>query len=178
MPYFDSYRHRLYYREQGSGPLLLILHGNTASSALHSGELDHFGGSAHAVALDFWGCGRSERCEVWPEDWWARAGLDAVECVEHLGEERAVLVGTSGGAIAALWAAILRPERVLAVVADSAVPHQPPSSLRAEVANRARHAPEQVAFWQQAHGDDWAQVVSADVISSTDVCVKSRAPFS
>ena len=33
MPYVTHDDHRLFYREQGNGPLLLILPGNTASSA-------------------------------------------------------------------------------------------------------------------------------------------------
>jgi pimeloyl-ACP methyl ester carboxylesterase len=162
MPTIDANGQSLFYREEGRGPLLLILHGNTASSASHAGELAYFGSYAHAVALDLPGCGRSGRSPVWPVDWWAKAGAAAAACVAALGEERAVVMGTSGGAVAALWAAILRPERVLAVIADSFVEREPPDLLRAEVANRARRTPDQVLFWQHAQGDDWQQVVDAD----------------
>ena len=41
---------RLAYRTSGSGVLLLILPGNTASSAYHTGELEHFGERFHAVS--------------------------------------------------------------------------------------------------------------------------------
>jgi hypothetical protein len=46
---------RLAYRTNGSGALLLILPGNTALSAYHTGELEHFGERFHAVSPDFRG---------------------------------------------------------------------------------------------------------------------------
>ena len=49
-----------------------------------------------------------------------------------------------------------------AVIADSCVERWSPEQLQAAVAERARRTPEQVAFWQHAHGNDWQQVVNAD----------------
>ncbi|HEY3340948.1 MAG TPA: alpha/beta hydrolase [Anaerolineae bacterium] len=162
MTYFTSSNHRLFYREQGSGPLLLILHGNTASTALHSGELVYFAQHYHAVALDFLGCGQSDRLAMWPLDWWAQGGRDAAALVQHLGYERALVMGTSGGAIAALWMAIEAPLRVQAVIADSTVEHETADWIERELRNRRQLTPEQRGFWRQAHGDDWQQVVNAD----------------
>ncbi|HEY3289343.1 MAG TPA: alpha/beta hydrolase [Anaerolineae bacterium] len=162
MPYFNSNGHRLFYREQGSGPLLIILHGNTASSAHHSGELDYFGRYNYAVAPDFLGCGRSDRLTVWPDDWWEQAGRDAAALVTHLGSRRAIVMGTSGGAIAALWMAIQHPQLVQAVIADSCVERQDLVFTEQLIADRLRFTPDQVGFWQQGHGDDWEQVVRAD----------------
>ena len=42
MPNFIHNSQRLFYREQGEGPLLLILPGNTASSACHPEEVAYF----------------------------------------------------------------------------------------------------------------------------------------
>src|SRR6266542_6303436 len=98
MPYFHSDHHRLFYREHGSGPLLLVLHGNTASSAHHQCELDYFGQHYHAVAMDFLGCGQSDRLDVWPVDWWTLGAHDAAALAQHLGYEKALVMGTSGGA--------------------------------------------------------------------------------
>ncbi len=161
MPYFHT-DHRLFYREQGRGRLLLILPGNTASSAHHDGELTHFGKRYHAVALDFAGTGRSDRLARWSDDWWARGAGDAAALVAHLGYGRCVAVGTSGGGLVALWLAILHPERVAAVVADSCVERFPPGWLQQVVKTRNQRTPDQVAFWRAAHGDDWQQVVEAD----------------
>ena len=95
MPYFTSNHHRLFYREQGSGPLLLILHGNTASSAHHAliGDLDYFARRYRVVAPDFLGCGQSDRLAMWPLDWWAQGGRDAAALVQHLGDEESARDG-------------------------------------------------------------------------------------
>jgi pimeloyl-ACP methyl ester carboxylesterase len=162
MPYFTHDDHRLFYRRQGEGPLLLLLPGNTASSAHMQGELDHFGARFHAVALDFWGTGRSERMAPWPLDWWAQGARDAAALVEALGYADCVAMGTSGGGIVALLMALLAPERVAAVVADSCGEHYPPEALLHIVAQRAQAGPQMEAFWQYGHGEDWAQVVEAD----------------
>lgn len=162
MPFIKLNGHTLFYREQGSGPLLIILPGNTASSACHERELTEFGRSHHAVALDLLGTGQSQRMEIWPKDWWHQAARDALALIPALGQQQAILVGTSGGAVAALWAAILEPAKVKAVIADSLTETQPPESLRAEVRARGQKTPGQVEFWSRAHGTDWEQVVEAD----------------
>jgi valacyclovir hydrolase len=162
MPYFTTHGNRLFYREQGKGQLLLLLHGNTASSAHHMGELEYFGRRYHAVALDFLGCGKSDRVEVWPDDWWIQGGHDAAALVSHLGHDRASLMGTSGGAITALWTAILHPERVQALIADSCVERQSASFTEHLIQERLRFTPDQIGFWRDGHGDDWEQVVRAD----------------
>ncbi len=162
MPNFVHDGHRLFYREHGKGPLLLILPGNTASSALHEGELDHFGARYRAVALDFWGTGQSDRLDSWPGNWWEQGAHDAAALMEHLGYRQGLVMGTSGGGVVALLMAILYPERVLGVIADSCVEHLPAPTFSHETQKRAQRTPGQVAFWQKAHGDDWTQVVEAD----------------
>lgn len=162
MGFFSASGHRLAYREHGSGPLLIILPGNTASSALHEGELEYFGKQFHTLALDFLGTGQSERLRVWPADWWQQGARDALALIEALGKDQAILVGTSGGAVAALWAAVYAPERVRAVIADSTGERVGPDLLRIEIANRAHKTPDQERFWSAAHGADWEQVVESD----------------
>ncbi len=162
MPYFIHNDNRLFYREQGKGPLLLILPGNTASSACHEAELAYFGQRYHAVSIDFLGTGQSDRVAVWPDEWWEQGARDAKALVEHLGQERCLVMGASGGAIAALLMAILFPKHVQAIVADSCVERFSPEMLRKNVEGRSRRTPAQIAFWQRAHGDNWQQVVEAD----------------
>lgn len=163
MPYFDWNGHSLYYREQGDGPLFLLLPGNTASSACHGGELDHFGGRFHVAVLDFLGTGGSGRVAEWADDWWEQGAHQARALVEHLGYGQCIAVGTSGGGVAALLLAILYPQVVRGVVADSCAATFPEDLLREVVApGRAQRTEEQVAFWEQAHGLDWEQVVDAD----------------
>ncbi len=162
MPWFYHNNHHLFYREQGIGPLLLILPGNTASSACHLGELEYFSSRYHVTALDFWGSGQSDRLENWPVSWWSEGAHDAAALVEHLGEDQALVMGCSGGAMVALLMAILHPERVQAVIADSEIEHYSPEWLQRMAAGRKRRTPGQVSFWSSAHGVDWEQVVDAD----------------
>jgi pimeloyl-ACP methyl ester carboxylesterase len=162
MPYLTVSGRRLFYQEQGEGPLLFILPGNTASSACHPGELNYFSRRFRAVSIDFWGTGRSDRSPAWPVNWWEVAAGDITALIEHLGRDQGLLVGTSGGAAAALLAAILHPEKVKAVVADSEVEVYPLQSMQPLIADRSRRTADQVSFWRNAHGDDWEQVVEAD----------------
>jgi pimeloyl-ACP methyl ester carboxylesterase len=163
MPHFEWRGHRLYYREQGEGDLLLILHGNTASSFCHQGELAHFGARYRAVAMDVLGVGQSDRVPVWDDDWWAQGAAQASALLSHLGHLHCIAVGTSGGGVIALLMAIRFPGSVRSVVADSCVERLTPRMLRQGVIHdRARRTPYQVAFWAQAHGVDWEQVVRAD----------------
>lgn len=174
MPFFESQGRRLFYRAQGQGSLLLILPGNTAASIHHQGELDYFGQRWRAVSFDYWGTGRSARCADWPVDWYQQCADDAAALVDHLGSGGCSAVGTSGGAIVALWLAIRHPGLVTAVIADSGASHFTPAWRAQMLAERAQRAPGQIEFWQAAHGDDWEQVVTADTdmllrLGSTDL---------
>ena len=125
MSYFTTNGHKLHFWERGEGPLMLILPGSTAASVHYSGELNYFCHNFHVAALDFWGTGDSERLEVWPDTWWEKAAKDAAALIDHLGSEKAVVMGSSGGGIVALLAAAMFPEKVSAVIADSTVEHWP-----------------------------------------------------
>ena len=162
MPHFYHNEHKLFYRQAGRGPVLLILPGNTATSACHSSELDYFGQTYHTVSLDFWGTGQSDHFFPWPDDWWEQSVHDAVALIKHLGASQALVMGTSGGAIVALLTAILYPTLVRGVVADSVVEHFPAPFLSDEIKERARRTKDQISFWSWANGVDWEDVVDAD----------------
>ncbi len=162
MPQLVCRGHRLFYRQEGRGALLLILPGNTASSAHHRGELEHFGRRFWAVSPDFWGTGASERLNVWPDDWHEQAAHDVAALVEHLGTSSAYVMGASGGGVIALLMAILHPRVVRAVIADSCGEWYPADAWHQRIAERRQRTPGQVAFWRAGHGDDWEQVVEAD----------------
>ncbi len=168
---------RVAWREQGSGPPLLILPGSTASSAHHAGELAHFGRRFRALALDLPGTGLSERLDVWPAEWWERGAEAALALRRHLALPPAVLVGTSGGAVVALHAAAREPAAVRAVVADSAVTRYDPELLRRVVGLRRVFAPEAEPFWRQGHGEDWERVIEADGAFLEGVGARGGDPF-
>jgi valacyclovir hydrolase len=161
MPYIKHKNHRLFYREAGTGPLMLILPGNTATSACMQGEVAYFGERFHTIAMDFWGTGQSDRLATWPDDWFQQAAHDAAALIRHLGGP-AIVVGTSGGADVALWMAVLYPDLITAVIADSNIEVFPPDQLKAGIREREARTPGQIGFWQFAHGENWEQPVDAD----------------
>lgn len=162
MPTFINDGLSLFYREKGHGSLLLILPGNTASSVCHEGELDCFSQYYHAVSVDFRGTGKSQRLSSWPDDWWSKCADDVASLISHLGENKCIVMGTSGGANIALLLAIRYPMNVSSVIADSCAEYFYPEDLRKEVANRGLQTKEQIEFWKYANGDDWEDVVRAD----------------
>jgi pimeloyl-ACP methyl ester carboxylesterase len=163
MPHFQWNGHRLFYRERGEGELLLVLPGNTASSACHEGELAYWSDRYRVVVLDYLGTGGSDRVSSWADDWYDQGAHQAAALVEHLGYLHCRVMGTSGGAVVALLMAALYPKRVRAVVADSFGERFPPERVQVHlIADRTQRLPGQVSFWKAAHGADWEQVVDTD----------------
>lgn len=162
MPYFSFQGMQLHYRDRGDGPLVVLLPGNTASSAHLQGDVDRLAARYRAVALDLPGTGQSDRIAAWPDDWWGLGAAATAALIEHLGAPPAIVLGSSGGGVIALRLALDAPERVRAVVADSCVDRRDPADLLAAADGRDLHDPGGAAFWAQGHGPDWAQVVTAD----------------
>jgi pimeloyl-ACP methyl ester carboxylesterase len=152
----------LFCREAGAGAPLLIIPGNTASSACHGGELAHFAARYRAICPDLPGTGQSGRLDTWPKDWWAASAAAIIAFLDQRQIARCAVIGTSGGAAIALLAALAAPTRITAVIADSVVPHFPANQVRAQLVARAEQTPAQQSFWSLAHGADWKQVVAAD----------------
>lgn len=163
MPYFLWNHRRIFYREKGNGPLLVLLPGNTSSSVNMQADVAYFSTRFKTVALDFLGTGRSDRVEVWADKWWLQGAHQVRGLVEALGVEDCILVGTSGGAVAALLAAIHHAEIVRAVVADSFLPYLDKEMLESSlIPDRINPNTGQIMFWEAAHGPYWKQVVEAD----------------
>jgi len=163
MPFLEREGQELFYRERGKGPLLIVLPGNTSSSACHRGELEFFSRWYHAVSMDFRGTGKSGRMERWPDDWWEVSADDVAALAHHLGgDQGAIVAGTSGGGVIALKTALRNPEVVNAVLADSCIKKMPPGWVDRLLEERRAETPEQVGFWSFAHGEDWRSPVAGD----------------
>ncbi|GAA2811943.1 alpha/beta hydrolase [Kitasatospora aburaviensis] len=121
---------RLHLVEQGTGPLVLLVHGFPESWYSWRRQLPALAAAGYrAVALDVRGYGRSSR----PAATDAYRMLDLVEdnvaLVRALGEERAVVVGHDWGANIAAASALLHPE-VFRAVGLLSVPYAPPGGPR------------------------------------------------
>ena len=180
MAYLDYKSHKLFFCEKGKGPLLIILPGNTSSSVWHQGELEYFSSKYQVAVLDFLGTGRSDRLNMWYDDWWYEGACQAKALVEHLNKNKCIVMGTSGGAVSALLMAIHFPQYVSSVIADSCIELFSPQLLQNAVKDRNQYTAEQITFWEKAHGDDWEQVVNADnsmllrMASRGGYCFKGR----
>ncbi|WP_129839736.1 alpha/beta hydrolase [Streptomyces sp. RFCAC02] len=116
---------RTHLVEQGSGPLVLLVHGFPESWYSWRRQLPALAAAGYrAAAIDVRGYGRSSR----PADPAAYRMLDLVEdaaaVVRALGEETAVVVGHDWGATIAANSALVRPD-VFRAAALLSVPYTP-----------------------------------------------------
>src|SRR6201991_382719 len=109
--FFSLDGQRLPYTAHGSGPrLTVLLHGLLFSQYMHETLARSLAARGHrVVTLDLLGHGESDR----PRDKWRYAmpafGREVIALLDELGEEEAVLLGTSLGANVALEAASTSP---------------------------------------------------------------------
>jgi pimeloyl-ACP methyl ester carboxylesterase len=143
MPYFRFEGQRLAYTEFGGGPAavtaggergrtarsaaaasrpVILLHGLLLSQEMHRPLAQALAAKGNRVlTLDLLGHGLSDR----PRDMWrysmATYGRQVVGLMDHLGIERAAVMGTSLGANAALEVAAATPERLQGLVIEMPV---------------------------------------------------------
>ena len=121
---------RIHLVEQGSGPLVLLVHGFPESWYSWRHQLPALAAAGYrAVAIDVRGYGRSSR----PADPAAYRMLDLVEdnvaVVRALGARTAVIVGHDWGSPIASTSALVRPD-VFTAVGLLSVPYKPPGGPR------------------------------------------------
>ena len=91
--------------------------------------------------------------------------MQAIHLLKLLGCQNVCIIGTSGGAIAALNMALDRPDLIRAVVADSFMGEASREDFirnlpaQREIGKRHREAQ---LFWETQHGMDWERVVDWD----------------
>jgi pimeloyl-ACP methyl ester carboxylesterase len=122
---------RLHYIERGSGPVLVLLHGNgvLANDFEHSGLLDKAAEHYRVIAFDRPGFGYSERprSKVWTPAAQARLLHHALQ---EIGVDSAIVLGHSWGTLVALSLALDVPDFVRGLVLLSGYYYP---SLRADV---------------------------------------------
>ena len=115
MSYFLYQGHQIYYEDIGKGKPVVFLHGNTASSKMFQFLLPFYS-QYRVILIDFLGNGRSERLTSFPENIWIEWGKQTIALVEHIRTTephfRPSLIGTSGGAWAAINAALEASEKI------------------------------------------------------------------
>ncbi|MEU3524934.1 alpha/beta hydrolase [Streptomyces sp. NPDC038707] len=134
---------RIHLVEQGSGPLVLLLHGFPESWYTWRHQLPALASAGYrAVAIDVRGYGRSSKPEAVEAYRMLELVADNVAVVEGLGERSAVVVGHDWGATIAAMSTLTRPD-VFRAVGLLGVPYTPPGGPRpSEVFARTRGAGE------------------------------------
>ncbi len=150
----------VYAEVSGQGPPLVLLHADGASGQEFEPLLGRLEGSFELIRPDLPGCGRSPRRALSPA-YYRENAKAALDVARHLHPDRPVrAVGSGGGAVTALWMAILDPERIAGVVADSFAEFYRPDDLAGLLAAHQDPPPELSAYLEQMHGADWPVVVA------------------
>lgn len=105
---------RLYFEDIGEGPALVLTHGAGGNHAVWFQQVPRFARGRRVVLWDQRGFGRSS-ARGGPNTP-ARASADLAALLDHLGIERADLVGQSMGGWAVLGVALSQPARVRSLV--------------------------------------------------------------
>lgn len=113
--YAELGQSRLYYEIAGEGePTVVLLHGGMLDASMWDEQFELLSRSHRALRYDASAHGRSA---LPPDAYWDHADLRGL--MDHLGIDRAVLVGLSMGGRVAVDMALEEPQRVQAVVAVS-----------------------------------------------------------
>jgi pimeloyl-ACP methyl ester carboxylesterase len=129
---------RMHVAEQGSGPLVVMLHGFPELWYSWRHQLDALARAGyHAVAPDLRGYGQTDRTDEVRHYTQVHLVGDVMGLLDALGEQEAVVVGHDWGATLAWTTALLRPDRVRGVVGLS-VPYRPRGAASMLTTFRAR----------------------------------------
>ena len=124
---------RIYYEIHGEGEPLLLLHGGLGHAGHWSGQIPALAEKYRVVAMDGRGHGRSSFGDK-PIGYELMMG-DVVGLMDHLGIERADVLGWSDGGNIVLYLAANHPERLNKVIAYGA--NYSPAGVRSDVGTNA-----------------------------------------
>lgn len=179
MSYFNYQSKKIYYKESGSGKPVVFLHGNTASSKMFDLILPLYEDKFRVILMDFLGHGRSDRLEAFPADLWMEEARQTIALLEYLHLGKVSLVGTSGGAWAAVNAALERPDLADKVVADSFDGRTLADDFAEHLLKERAEAKKDemgTAFYQWCQGEDWERVVDMDTKALVQ-CAEDKLPL-
>ena len=118
----------LHYTDHGEGLPVLALSGLTRDGQDFDFVAPHLKG-IRLIRLDYRGRGKSD----WAEDWSTYSipieGRDAVELLNHLGIEKAAILGTSRGGLIAMVLAATVKDRLLGIALNDIGPSLEPAGL-------------------------------------------------
>jgi 3-oxoadipate enol-lactonase len=146
---------RLYYEVAGAGTPLLLLHAGICDSRMWDDQWEAFAARHRVIRLDLRGFGRTTTDDVSFSN-----RQDLVDLLDHLGLERAAVVGVSRGGQIAIDLTLAYPERVAALITVCA-------GVSGYAPDEALIDPRELALFEQMEAaeqaEDWPLVASIDV---------------
>lgn len=179
MAYFKYADKSVFYEEYGQGKPLIFLHGNTASSKMSELIMPLYEEHFRCILIDFLGNGQSDRVETFSPDMWYDEALQTIALAEHLQCGKVSLIGTSGGAWAAVNAALEPPDLFHAIIADSFDGRTLNENFSANLLSERKAAKENIQsreFYEYCQGADWEKVVDLDTEALLK-CAEEKRPL-
>ncbi len=172
---------RIHYREWGTGPAILVLHGGWGYDVYpFDRQIAVLAPRHRVIAPDRTGYGASGTLDVQQTDFHQRAAEETRALLDALDVEEAVLWGHSDGAVIALRLALMAPSRVRGVVAEAT------HLFKAKPASRnffetMRDAPERlgervVAIMRREHGPRWRALISTNGDAWLRIAASATSP--
>jgi len=157
----------VHYREAGSGPAVVLLHGGWGYEAYpFDRAFEVLPDRYRLIAPDRVGYGRSGHPGKLPHGFHLRYAEETVETMDALGIRSAALWGHSDGAVVATWTALLVPQRVHALVLEAlhftAAKVGSVEFFRDMVEAPERFGEANVKGFERDHGEAWREVIAAD----------------
>lgn len=129
MPAFDTADGlSLHYADEGTGPPVLCLAGLTRNSADFKFVMPFLAGH-RVIRMDYRGRGQSEYADDVTTYSIPQEGADAIALLDHLGLERATILGTSRGGLIAMMLAATHPDRLAGAILNDIGPEIAPGGL-------------------------------------------------
>ena len=158
MPQFTTSQGQVHYQIQGSGTPLVLLHPDRSSSVEFDPLIPQLSDNFQVLSVDNPGCGRSQ-ARAFSYDYYKENAKAVADVIKGVVGQSAWLIGVGGGALTALWVAILAPSRVSGVIADSFTEFVDPGDLHKDIAARSKPTEEMKSFWSQMNGPGWPAIV-------------------
>lgn len=166
MAYFIYKNKNIYYEELGKGEdIVVLLHGNTASSVMFKDIVPLFEKDFKILLIDFMGCGKSDRVEKLDVDLWYDEARQVIELLELKKYRNVNLIGSSGGAIVAINVALERPDLVNKVIADSFEGEKAVDEITSTIIKdreESKNDEDTRMFYHEMNGESWEEAVDSD----------------
>lgn len=165
----------LHYLEVGSGPPLLLLHGNTYSAGTQERLAARFADEHRVISVDLLGHGRSARPEgLFSTRYFAMQGEAIGDLLGTLFDAPVPIFGMSAGGITALNAVCHRPDRVAALILDGVFRQITQATVDAHHHSTSTMSPTWHRYMGGQHGEEWWPLLNAGVERAVELMAEAE----